>query len=166
MKKLIFLLTVAVSILACTGADSDLNQPMDDPNDGNNDGTSFVAQIEGVGLNADEVNTRQLTINGFGLLEITATNSDSRQSLQLQLPGDISTGSYMFDTQLSSESVLGLYIENPDVGEVFVSESGLLTVTEYNPNLGIIKGNTVFTLANSTGDGVIEVTFCEFSLTF
>lgn len=164
MKKYIPYLLLLFVTLACTNPDNVSNQPNDDNTDGNDGNTSFVAEIEGVDLNADSVSARELTSSDPGFIEIMATNTATRQVLTLRVPLLLEEGMYTFGSEVSEGNVLGIYKPDMNSPELFVSESGILTITRYDLGSGVIEGNTVFTLANPTGDGVIEVTFCEFSV--
>ena len=170
MKKILSILLLAILALACTNQENAFNQPNDDDTDGNDGGPTgivrFVADIEGTALNANQVDVQVLEIDNFDTIEITATNLDTDQRLTLRLPMDLETGAYGFDTATSLETVLGVFKPDTEGTLQFVSQSGTLTVTRINAMERRFDGNAVFTLANPTGDGVIEVTFCEFSVVY
>jgi len=137
--------------------------PNEDPGGAPNDSAlSLEAHVEGIALNADMFTTSRITIEEKAIVRITAENSLTDEVLQIQFPEDIVSGTYNFsNTPTIGDFVFGRFL-NPTTSneQEFISESGLLNIQLVD---GKISGNTVFTLANSNG-GVIEVTFCEFSL--
>lgn len=123
---------------------------------------SFLASIEGIALNSDALEVFSDSLR----LTITARNTTTNQKLQLFLPENVTPQSYEYSSMLQSNTALGIYYPDDTSETVFRSESGILNITELNEFDNFIKGNTVFTAANPTGDGVIEITFCEFEVMY
>jgi len=123
---------------------------------------SFLASIEGIALNADalEVFSDSLRVT------ITARNTATNQKLQLFFPVSDDPRSYEYSTTLELNTALGIYYPDDTAETFFHSESGLLNITEIDVFDNTVKGNTVFTASNPTGDGVIEITFCEFEVSY
>lgn len=133
--------------------------------DGSSDGqmeASFLADVEGVALNADIIDIAEISIEEGLVLRITAGNSATNQLLLLQFPSNIDMGSYNFSSVQNSENVYSSYKPIANGTSTFVSQSGILNITNTSSNL--IQGNAVYTLANIKDGGVIEITFCEFSV--
>jgi len=166
MKKLIaytLWIAIVLAFAACDSQDGQSGSPMGDPmND--MDQSSFLADVEGISLNADVIAVTIISFGAEEVIQIVAQNTTTRQILTLQFPKSIAVGSHTYDMIVAGDAVVGVYIPDSNQTVSFISQSGILNITHYPSSGEEIEGNTVFTLANPTGDGVIEVTFCEFSI--
>lgn len=163
MKPLYKVLFVvgAFLLIACE-KDNDSPQGMGDGGQPIASNTFFLADVEGIALNADLVTGSSDSLR----ITISAENSVTSQKLQLVLPESIQEGSFTFSNILEPNKAKGTYYPNTAIDSLFLSESGILTITEIDEFDQWISGNTVFTAANPSGDGVIEITFCEFRIQY
>lgn len=128
--------------------------------------TFFLADIEGVSLNATDVSVSETTIQGVLYIEINAENASTSQLLRLVIPADVPVGSYPMMSHPSTDGIYGTYQPDRNIdSNIFVSTSGLFNLINKSSVPLRISGNTVFTMANEQGD-VDEVTFCEFTLIY
>jgi hypothetical protein len=126
--------------------------------------TFFLADIEGMALEANSISILEISIEGVPFIEIVAENTNTDEVLRLLIPKDVPIGSYPMASLPVANAVYGTYRPNRDVEvSTFVSTSGLFNLSQKN-NLPLsISGNTVFAMVNEQGN-VDEVTFCEFVL--
>ena len=113
----------------------------------------------------------QVLLNPVGdtdYVEIITINDQTNQSIALSFPIDILPGAYEMSSliELGSE-VVGTY--NPAIGDAILyrSQPGVLTITSYQYDNGVIEGRFSFTAGdpNGVGTDTFEITEGFFTLT-
>jgi len=125
------------------------------------------ADIDGVEYLPETVNVVQSTFVGVPIITI-ATELGS-ETLVLTFPADIVVGSYDMSPNLTTgNEKVGTYTPLVGSSASFTSNPGTLTITSYDPDLGTIEGEFVFTGVDITGvdPTVYEIANGTFSVTF
>ncbi len=130
-----------------------------------NGNSTLTAKVDGSDLNADSVTGIELTIGGNSTITVTANNNTTRQNVSLSFPGDVTPGTYNFTGAFSD--YVGSY--NPSLGggtNNYISESGTLTITSFDPNTRTVEGTFSFSakrLDPNDPDVTYEITAGSFS---
>lgn len=118
---------------------------------------SFSAEVDGLAYAPTSITVSQAPFQGVTLLSITTIDELTNQSVTLSFPIDIEAGSYEMSPLFTDGSEkVGIY--NPDIGNsiLFKSDPGVLTITSYELNSGIIEGTFTFTAIDPTGNDSTE----------
>lgn len=132
---------------------------------GDSDST-LDAKVDGNDINPDSVTAVELSVGGNTTITITAINNATGQNVGLSFPGDFTVGSYEFTGGFSDYK--GFYTPNLG-GETnqYFSESGMLTITSYDSDTGVIEGTFNFSakrLDPNDPDVTYEITEGSFSV--
>jgi len=160
----IFMLSYMLLVLmSCKNDDATAFQSNSDDADSE---INFVADIEGIPLNADNVTVSEISVLGSMVVSISARNTSTNQLLIIQFPSNLEAGSYQYDLMPSETLAFGSYQPDTSNSTVFTSTSGVITIIDNDVDGGFVEGTTFFTAIDTSTGSVIEVTFCEFALQF
>lgn len=124
------------------GSFENLKYAADDPSDpgGGNVSPSFSVKIDGAGFAHNSLNIQ----HAAGLIVLTAVQATGGPSkaVTLSMPETIAAGTYDFQ---SIGDYVGMYVIGSGTGgNLFLSVSGKLTITEHNTTTKVIKGTFFF----------------------
>jgi len=163
MRRWTPLFTIVCIIMSCSNNEINVRQ-INDPNDLSN--TNFLAEIEGIPLNADDITISETSLMGIPLIRINARNTGTNQLLSIQFPRDLQEGSHQYDLMPSTTLAFGSYRPSTNTDEIFTSTSGVICILNNDAETGVVEGSTFFTAVETSEGSVIELTFCEFKLEY
>jgi uncharacterized protein DUF6252 len=121
-------------------------------------GNTLTANIDGAVYSAKRV----VGIAALGSLSINGSENDGTKAVGIQVPDNITTGTY--DLSMFSGYV-GVYVVS--ISESYTAESGKLVITEHNKSTKKIKGTFAFKASNLLSPGAVkDITSGTFSVAY
>lgn len=123
----------------------------------------FKAEIDGITYEADSLDITTSVVNRYPRIEVVTTYRN--QKLILKFPATITEGTFEMGPEVEvGNEVVGVYYPVNGVSIPYNSESGELTITNYDHEQGTIEGTFSFTATDTSGQDptVYEVTAGDF----
>lgn len=118
---------------------------------------SFSASVDGVEYLPNSIEVTQAPFEETTIINVTTVMETTNQSVTVSFPIDIEVGSYEM-APLFEDGTEKVGIYNPDIGNsiLFKSNPGILNITSYELNNGIIEATFSFTAVDPTGNDSTE----------
>jgi hypothetical protein len=123
----------------------------------------FRAKVDGTEFAPEEVIVTQSVVNQYPTITISGMVGD--QKLELTFPATVTEDTYDMSMEVTvGDEIVGTYTPVAGSSISYVSSPGVLTITNYDLNAGIIEGTFNFTAVDATGQDptIYQVTDGEF----
>jgi hypothetical protein len=109
-----------------------------------NANSTLNVDIDGTAFNPDAVTGIRVTFQGQNSITISAIKNSTSETVGITLPGDISPGTYNFDSLPLPGAIIAQYSISGG-NQVFVSIDGSITIDTFDEAAGVITGTFEFT---------------------